>query len=60
MCRSIHRLTKSALVNTHELYQTKNILAQTEVAQLTGTFKTTKYKEGKSPKGRGLLYTLHG
>ena len=57
MRRSIRRLAKSALVNTHELYQTKNILAQTEIAQQARS-KQQGTKRGSLQKG-GVLYAHH-
>jgi hypothetical protein len=57
MCSSIHKLAKSALVNTHELYQTKNILAQTEAAQQACSKQQGK-KRGSLQNG-GVLYAHH-
>jgi hypothetical protein len=54
---SIRRLAKSALVNTHELSQTKCILAQTEAAQQART-KRQGTKRGSLQKG-GVLYAEH-
>ena len=54
---SICRLAKSALVNTHELSQTKCILAQTEAAQQART-KRQGTKRGSLQKG-GVLYAEH-